>query len=360
MKKKQQKASKQKRVLVVSILLAALIVAGGTFAWFTSKDEVTNKLTASNNYGVSIVETFTPPSNWTPGQEVNKDVYAINTGNIDAFVRTSISSAMEIVVGGTPETFAAANVEKYVTLDTTEISEGLSEVTALQAGGRLVYQVDSLVTGNDQLVSSAGFVPDDNGLYVFERSLGSDVSQYAGYYYYNDTYYALASLQATTDETTGEITGFSYTLTTKETKSQNDDDLTYDYTNVADADDPYIVVKYGENDDSVIINIHLDKDYTKSWQFDEDTKTFYYLNSLKAGESTEKLIDHLELDENVKNSAYINFEYSLTVTTDSVQVTTDNEGKDSAEAVTWELVPELSLDTDGKIQSITQWKSATP
>ena len=70
---------------------AIILFACQSFVWFTSKDEVTNRLTASNDYGVSIVESFTPPANWLPGQTVNKDVYAVNTGNIAAFVKESIS-----------------------------------------------------------------------------------------------------------------------------------------------------------------------------------------------------------------------------------------------------------------------------
>lgn len=70
--KKTKTKSKQKKVLVISVLLAALIVAGGTFAWFTSKDEVTNKLSASNDYGVTITETFTPPEQWLPGEDVKR------------------------------------------------------------------------------------------------------------------------------------------------------------------------------------------------------------------------------------------------------------------------------------------------
>ena len=64
-----------------------ILFACDTFAWFTSQDEVTNRLSASANYGVTIAEDFTPPENWVPGQEINKDVGAVNTGNIDAFVR---------------------------------------------------------------------------------------------------------------------------------------------------------------------------------------------------------------------------------------------------------------------------------
>jgi len=91
------KSKKRRRVLGASCILAALIIAGSSFAWFTSKDEVTNRLTASSDYGVSIVESFAPPKNFLPGQEVNKDVYATNTGSIAAFVEETVSSKLSIV-----------------------------------------------------------------------------------------------------------------------------------------------------------------------------------------------------------------------------------------------------------------------
>lgn len=81
--KGKRKSGLQRRVLAASVILSLLIVVGGTFAWFTSYDEVVNKLTAVYNYGVSITEEFTAPENWLPGQEVNKDVQAVNTGNVD-------------------------------------------------------------------------------------------------------------------------------------------------------------------------------------------------------------------------------------------------------------------------------------
>lgn len=93
----KKKTSKEKRVLIASLCIAAAITAGGTFAWFTSKDEVTNRLSASASYNVSIAEDFTPPEEWVPGQTINKDVGAVNTGNIDALVRTHLEGAMNIL-----------------------------------------------------------------------------------------------------------------------------------------------------------------------------------------------------------------------------------------------------------------------
>lgn len=63
---KKKKSAKQKRVLIGSVVVAVAIVAGSTFAWFSSKDEVTNRLTASADYNVSIVEDFQPPRRLAP------------------------------------------------------------------------------------------------------------------------------------------------------------------------------------------------------------------------------------------------------------------------------------------------------
>ena len=94
---KKKKSAKEKRVLIGSVVVATAIVAGSTFAWFSSKDEVTNRLTASADYNVSIVEDFQPPKDWIPGQTVNKDVSAVNTGNVDAFVRMWLDGKLRLL-----------------------------------------------------------------------------------------------------------------------------------------------------------------------------------------------------------------------------------------------------------------------
>ena len=112
-----------------------------TFAWFTSKDEVTNRLTASSDYGVSIVESFVPPQNMIPGQQVNKDVYAVNTGSIGAFVKETVSGNLtytyEKRVAEAPNG-TAAHDKDYV-----ELSDGraraIDGATTHEAGGYLAY-----------------------------------------------------------------------------------------------------------------------------------------------------------------------------------------------------------------------------
>ena len=103
-----KKKKNNRAVLVTSCVLAALIVAGSTFAWFTSKDEVTNRLTATSEYGVAIAETFHAPESWVPGQEINKDAAAVNTGNVDAFVRMWLTGSMRLLQQTTSGTSVAS------------------------------------------------------------------------------------------------------------------------------------------------------------------------------------------------------------------------------------------------------------
>jgi len=166
-------SKKRRRVLGASCILAALIIASSSFAWFTSKDEVTNRLSASANYGVSIAEDFTPPENWLPGQKVDKNVGVVNTGNVDAFVRTWLEGEMRLVAQNTSATTAASMSSVTPTavtdqqlkdvgltfkysdgvylkeLSTSTITnpdtqsaaspEAYSDVMAVQAGGELAY-----------------------------------------------------------------------------------------------------------------------------------------------------------------------------------------------------------------------------
>ncbi|MDR3345396.1 MAG: BsaA family SipW-dependent biofilm matrix protein [Oscillospiraceae bacterium] len=91
-------------ILALAVVLAVITaLSGATFAWFTSKDTVKNHLeTVQLNDGdVSIREVFTPPDDWYPGQEVNKDVGVVNTGDTDAVVRVSFEEVLAKLTTGT-------------------------------------------------------------------------------------------------------------------------------------------------------------------------------------------------------------------------------------------------------------------
>ena len=221
-------SKRRRRVLGASCILAALIIAASSFAWFTSKDEVSNRLSANADYGVSIVESFAPPKNWIPGQEVNKDVYAVNTGNIGAFVNEDVSGVMSVTYEIESDTFVQTSAVK---LNDTEIAETeFDGVTAKEGGAFLAYTTSSTPTG--YVVSSrqqddltGRFVPTEEGVYIFRRSLdvatnGTETYKYDGYYFDGTNYYKIkVGTTTVAPDTEGKLSEatYKYVLDLKET-----------------------------------------------------------------------------------------------------------------------------------------------
>ena len=145
MKNNAKSKKNDKKLLVGSAAVAAMVVAGATFAWFTSQDEVTNRLSAEADYKVSITESFTPPEDWTPGQEINKDVSAVNTGNIDSLVNLTFGHSFTVTGKGTPIKVSAAATADLA--NAVEITA--DEAKAAQAGGYIIYNKDAVVTENN-------------------------------------------------------------------------------------------------------------------------------------------------------------------------------------------------------------------
>lgn len=87
-----------------ALLLAGTLTAGvvgGTFAWFTSKDTVTNQFATGgtndddSNPGIDIWEKFEKPTNVVPGTTTDKLVQVKNTSTYDQFIRVKITPKWE-------------------------------------------------------------------------------------------------------------------------------------------------------------------------------------------------------------------------------------------------------------------------
>ena len=123
------KFSENRRRIVKNRLI--ILFARQTFALFTSKDEVTNRLSASAAYDVSIAEDFQPPEDWIPGQTINKDVSAVNTGNVDAFVRMWLGGQMRLLAEDATPSIDATSTSLALTAqnavnDTSKTNLGLN------------------------------------------------------------------------------------------------------------------------------------------------------------------------------------------------------------------------------------------
>ncbi|MBR1392846.1 MAG: hypothetical protein IJ561_03315, partial [Ruminococcus sp.] len=377
---------------------------------------------AAADYGVSIVEDFTPPEDWLPGQEINKDVSIVNTGNIDAYVRVAILNDLQLNskgAGAAIESEAivlpdAGTNQKLVELSNKASDTNANEVSTLQAGGTLVWTPDGAVAAGEQQYIRSGddsddnsaydgdaqFKPEKTGLYLFRRTgyEGGKIEgiKYSGYFFVKgsagdpetskpetpDKYYALETEEktiyalGTITEAGGVVTSVSgiKLATTKDTTIENAGTANvfaikwYKGTvgateeNEVDAGAntaTWIQLSYAAvSDKPVLLNIKLADDWATNWtyiQTNVDPKTddkndfgyFYYNKILKAGYTSEKLIDSVTLDSKVDQDAYNEFIYDLTAVLDSVQIIKDDAGTYKADTVkTW--ISGATVDTNGK------------
>ena len=89
-------------------------------------------MTASSEYGVAVAEQFQPPENWVPGQEINKDASAVNTGNVDAFVRMWLDGSMRLMKQYKGGTAGSETVDADVAWDTTTSKFDLTKLSATE------------------------------------------------------------------------------------------------------------------------------------------------------------------------------------------------------------------------------------
>ncbi|MGN1458336.1 MAG: BsaA family SipW-dependent biofilm matrix protein [Acutalibacteraceae bacterium] len=342
----------RKKVLIASCILAALIVGSSSFAWFNSQDEVVNKLSASNGYDVAIVEDFTPPVNWTPGQTVQKAVKVTNTGNVDAFVRMSLENKIKLTKKeATGDSMYDENhKDSYIKLgEVTDSSNIPDKIKSLKAGGRLVYCDDGAFNEGKirkYYYDSTDHTPSSTGFFIFERSNAFDGNgnDYVGYYYLKGpegsassvgTYYAIT----TETDDNGNLIGYSIDKTKSSVVIPTIKYIPADTENNKPA-----YIKAATPDNSIVININLNATELAKWTVD-GTKadeltdelrdpSFYYNLVLEAGQTTkDPLISSLQLDSKVTKDAFIDMEYNLKVKVDSAQVV-DNRVDNETNAVT--------------------------
>ena len=361
---KSNQKSKERKLLVATLALAALIVGGSTFAWFTSTDLVTNKLSSTGGLRVVATESFDRPDNWTPEVTVKKEVGALNAGNIDAFVRLSLPNTQATVTrlsDGATVNFNDINAEALK--DAKEITR--DEAIALQAGAYLVFSKNALVDDSQEQTIDSSTLPNKTGLYIFRRKEGTETVngvakttyEYSGYVY-DETGDKFYLVKAITNEE-GKYNSAKYVTETKNSEAPE-----VDYTKVNSNN--FITVTYrdthGEN--PIKIKINLDVNWKDSWGFNDNNghEKFYYKKVLTSGKKTPNLIKSVELV--TAQDAYYAFDYNLDVKIESIQIGTGdadkngkaNEATDIVVPVNGEWEEEVTArynySTDGKYSPV--------
>ena len=80
---------KNRRSIIALLLVAIIGIVGLTAAYFSNSTSITNEFETSE-YGTDVIETFTSPTGWQPGDETPKVLTVKNTGEVDEAVRIKV------------------------------------------------------------------------------------------------------------------------------------------------------------------------------------------------------------------------------------------------------------------------------
>ena len=302
-------------------------------------------MTASSDYGVSIVESFTPPKNWLPGQEVNKDVYAVNTGNIEAFVKETISGKLNYTYEDKVEEYGnddmvyvelGKNVKDAIDGATTEEGGGFLAWTNAKVSGDL-YPTGSIASARTKDSEADGltqWTPPANGDYIFRRSIKTEGNTtsftYAGYHYENGKYYKIligndSAYQAGTDDHDGKGIDVVYDIYAKSSSvvpvAGGTVEIKEDGT-IEGTPKIYYVTEKEVKDADVILTYHTDEDINGDHVNDKYLKA-YYVNKEASQDNLDKLKADLVAAEAAQKTAQETYN-SASGTASAAEVTYQN------------------------------------
>jgi len=97
--KKQKHNRRKSKPLILSMaaVFALVAILATTFAWWSTSDQVTNRLRTQSYGDARITEIFDEDEPLDPGATVDKFVGVVNTGQIDAVVRISFAEALTLL-----------------------------------------------------------------------------------------------------------------------------------------------------------------------------------------------------------------------------------------------------------------------
>lgn len=103
---------------LIALVCTVIFVLASTLAWFASTDARENKFKTKFKFNVELVDEFKQPETFKPEQLVAKKVSAVNTGDINAFVRVMVFPVATL--GQTPLPIDDGVEVVYEQLNTTD------------------------------------------------------------------------------------------------------------------------------------------------------------------------------------------------------------------------------------------------
>ncbi len=334
MKKNEAKKRKKKIMLISTLATAALIIGGLTFAWYTSKDSVTNTFKTSGNLKTVVVENFTPPTNWQPGVTTDKVVQVTNTGTVDAYTRVRLDEVLTYYKkkSDTPVLLSDSvpdSKKTYVKVDAEAIEKTVTNWNADEANKDQQYLPISDVFPDASVPSGAVIYvkkslanSKDSDTHVVEHGNNYD---FIGYY---DTGEVTKDVEGSDGNDKKICYELSIVPTITDTQSPSDGsanaetDIEHTLSvelecGIYEAEE--VVVPNDSTEISKYIELEFNTKGASSesdWYFCDGW--YYYRGVLASGQSTSALLKAVRFKENAPNDI-INATYDLTVVSESTQ-----------------------------------------
>lgn len=309
---------KLNKKLVAAGGLAAIAVIGGTWAYFNQTTAISNPL-STGTYTTSMVERFTPSTDWQPGVTVDKLVQAENTGDYPVLVRVKMDEVW--TRKGATEAFATIMSANGTAFNDLKEENGRYIANQYTADADGDASKDGIVPAFTVVAPDSDFSEKDHSVvYKNLSGIGTEGDTWSfnptdGYWYYNQ---ALAAGTAATPTVTEPLMD-SIRLADNVDMGKYTDGSLLDYVvSKSDTKDNITEAWISSNKTSL-------KDiYDGLSQEDKDAidaKTSYLWSR-----STSKIDDTL--------AGYANANYALNITTEFIQATKD------AVAAEWTTAPD--------------------
>ncbi len=148
--------------------IAALAAVGGTFAYFSASETFTNPFNTTN-FSTSSTEKFNPSEggDWKPGKEVDKEVFAQNTGDGLVWVRVKFDEEWKREGGDPFGVWNSGSPAFFPTTADTALSNGESGETDHQPGSG---EGEDVVTGDKD-----GLTGSDVGSVVYKNLVEDNI-----------------------------------------------------------------------------------------------------------------------------------------------------------------------------------------
>lgn len=295
--------SKKKKAVGLSLILVAALVLVGTFAWFTSTDNVTNKFKtgALPDGSVKIVEDFEKPDPWNPGEEVKKEVGVLSNSDTDVVVRLSFKETLKKME-------ADGNKLKQYAFDTAQADASLVPVPSVN------FAANGYSTPADLGLTVEGLPA---GITIVGKQVFTNKYEFALYREEGGNFYKMGG-------------DFAYDLTGQKVTVSNVKYLYYKLgstTNKDWADAPHPTaanITKSALDDKILLGYSTDVDSSAvtagKWAYDAAGGWFYYIGKLVPGQTSPLILETVTLAGSADNT-YQLMDYDLNVRIEALQAT---------------------------------------